>query len=691
MTGMRKFILAGLTALFLAPHAFAAAVVERHDLQVEFLPEQHLLRGTDRLTIRPERAERLLLNLTPAAEIISVIAAGRQIPWKFAQGRLDIRLPTSEKMTVEIRYRASFRDQAPTQPVNTEDPAFGVTGTIGTDGIFLGGGAQWYPEDRESQPAFSLQIDTPPGLRAVTAGRRITDEPGRSVWQIEHPVRGLALAAGPYEVRSGESGGIPVYTYFYPQSRQFATTYLQAAENYLALYTKLFGPYPFAKFAVAENFFPTGYGYPSWTLLGSSVVALPFIVETSLGHEVAHSWWGNGVWVDYSRGNWSEGLTTYVADHLYKMRQSPEEAQQYRLKILRDYATLVPPAKDFPLAEFTSRTTAAEQAIGYGKSAMVFHMAHQRVGDAAFWQGLRQVAEEKLFAPASWDDFSAALGKAGGTDLQPFFIQWVQRPGAPRLSLTQVREESGSAGWIVTGILRQEPPSYDLQVPLLLETEGAPVTAIIAVSGEETPFRLEADSRPKRLTADPEVDIFRRLELSEIPPSVNAVRGATALLAIAADDLPPDTLSSARLLLPALGQQQVEVRSEKTVSPAALKGRDVLYIGLPTRAELRPALPEGLVLAAKKFILEGKTYAGENAVLFATLRHPDDPQRTIALFIPGSPQAAAVAARKIPHYGKYSYLAFVKGTNVAKGIWPMPVSPMIHTFKPPTDRATGAQ
>ena len=62
------------------------------------------------------------------------------------------------------------------------------------------------------------------------------------------------------------------------------------------------GPYPFPKFAIVENFFPTGYGFLSYTLLGGSVLKLPFIPETSLRHEIAHSWWGNGVLVDYAAG-----------------------------------------------------------------------------------------------------------------------------------------------------------------------------------------------------------------------------------------------------------------------------------------------------------------------------------------------------------------------------------------------------
>ncbi|MFA5516233.1 MAG: M1 family aminopeptidase [Desulfuromonadales bacterium] len=688
---MKKFILAGIAALFVAAQAFAAAVVEQHDLRVELVPEQNLIQATDRLTVRPDGASRLLLTLTPTAEILDVTADGRQVPWSFQRGHLGIELPTGERVSVGIRYRAKFTDQAPARPLNTEDPGFGVTGAIGPEGVFLGGEAGWYPEDRESQPTFRLQIDTPLGMSAVTAGRRIANEPGRSVWQVEHPVRGLALAAGPYQVRSGEAGDVPVYAYFYPQSRQFAETYLQAAQNYIEMYRQLFGPYPFAKFAVTENFFPTGYGYPSWTLLGSSVVALPFIVETSLGHEVAHSWWGNGVWVDYAQGNWSEGLTTYVADHLYKARQSPEEARQYRLKILRDYAALVPPDKDFPLADFISRTTAAEQAVGYGKAAMVFHMARQRVGDAAFWEGLRRVAGEKLFARASWRDFAEALEQTGGNDLQPFFRQWVQRPGAPQLVLTEVRAEPNASGWTVTGVLRQQPPVYDLQMPLLLETEDGSITAIIAAGDETTPFRLAASGRPLRLIADPEVDVFRRLAWSEIPPTVNGVRGSGNLLAIAAADLPAATLESARQILPALGRKTTNIRSEQEVSPTELQGRDVLFIGLPTREELRPILPAGLTLSATEFVLEGEAYAGEDAVLFATLPQAKEPQRTTALFLPGSAKAAATAARKIPHYGKYSYLAFVNGTNVAKGIWPAPSTPMVHTFAPPTEQIQGEQ
>jgi hypothetical protein len=113
-----------------------------------------------------------------------------------------------------------------------------------------------------------------------------------------------------------------------------------------------------------------------------------------------------------------------------------------------------------------------------------------------------------------------------------------------------------------------------------------------------------------------------------------------------------------------------------------LRGRDVLFVGVPRRAGLLPLLPEGLQLADSDFTLLGERFTGRGAVLFAALPHPVDTARTAALFLPFSAGAAEQAARKIPHYGKYSYLAFENGANRAKGTWPPAASPVIHDFPP---------
>jgi len=60
--------------------------------------------------------------------------------------------------------------------------------------------------------------------------------------------------------------------------------------------------------------------------------------------------------------------------------------------------------------------------------------------------------------------------------------------------------------------------------------------------------------------------------------------------------------------------------------------------------------------------------------------HPTATNRVAALFMPLSAQYAEVVARKITHYGKYSYLAFQSGKNLDKGIWAVEISPLVYEW-----------
>ncbi len=244
-------------------------------------------------------------------------------------------------------------------------------------------------------------------------------------------------------------------------------TYLDAAASYIEFYEHLLGAYPFPKFAVVENFFPTGYGFPSYTLLGASVLKLPFIPETSLRHEIAHSWWGNGVLVDYASGNWCEGLTTYVADYLSQEIASAADARLYRQQILQDYATLVTPGTDFPLRLFEGRVSPATRAVGYGKAAFVFHMIRQRLGDETFWKCLRRIYKERLFVKTSWEDFRNVFVSTGGWNPeggQLVFRSVGCEKRRPCLKASGCANQTGCLGLACDGFLLQDPPFYDLDI-----------------------------------------------------------------------------------------------------------------------------------------------------------------------------------------------------------------------------------
>ncbi|MGW8284704.1 MAG: M1 family metallopeptidase [Candidatus Deferrimicrobiaceae bacterium] len=681
---------AALAACFvsLAGGVPGAPLVTHHDLSVRLDPANHSLAAVDTTDARTGGQSSISFALSENATVKTVSTQKRDLSFTWRGGILRVALPPDISpggtISLTIEYQASFRDHVPENPVNTDDPNYGVRAAIGKNGTFLGDFSRWYPEIPGSRPTFRVRVEGPAGYEAVTAGRLVRRETSgdvtRSDWETRTPLDGLSLSAGPYRVTEGSAGGTKIFTYFYPGTDSLSGSYLEAVARYIALYRNLFGPYPFAKFAVVENFFPTGYGFPSYTLLGSTVVRLPFIVDTSLGHEVAHSWWGNGVLVDYRRGNWAEGLTTYVADHLYKERASPEEGKEYRLKILRDYSTLVSPGNDFPLASFTERDSPASRAIGYGKGAMVFHMARRMAGEEAFWGGLRDLAREKMFREATWTDFADAFGRKSGIDFAPFFRQWVKRRGAPVVALKAVKAVPAGEGWHISGRVVQEPPYFDLRIPLRLMTDKGKTESVLYVSSGVTPFSLSADAPPRELVIDPEVDLFRRLFPSEIPPTVNAIRGSTDLLAVAARELPDDFRESAKLLLAGMGKKNAAILREEDVPASQLAGHDVLFIGMPTRNGYLPPLPKELSLSPEAFSVGGKTFDSPGDSLFVVLPHPAGGERVAAVFLSHSPEAAAQAARKIPHYGNYSYLAFSEGTNRAKGTWAAASSPTMYQF-----------
>jgi len=687
-------ILALLVALFLAwPAKTAPGVVEsvRHDLSVVLFPEDGLLRAVDALTLPSRDGSLPKFTLSRNVHVTSVTLDGKEV--SFARGKDSLTMVVEGRQDgkpalVRVAYEGTFRDRPPEDPVNAEDPSFGVSGTISPSGVFLGDGAGWYPGVEGTTDLFRIRVEAPEGFEAVTAGKRLRRETsgGRTVseWEASHPQRGLSLSAGRYVVRDRMLDNVMISTYFFPANDSLSGKYLDAVERYLHLYAELLGPYPFDKFAVVENFFPTGYGFPSWTLLGSAVVALPFILDSSLGHEVAHSWWGNGVFVDSRGGNWSEGLTTYVADYLYKERSSAAEGREYRLKILRDYATLVSPGTDFPVDRFSGRMNPATQAVGYGKTAMIFHMARGEAGDEAFWEGLRAVARERLFRAASWDDIARGIGAASGRDMVPFFRAWTGKAGAPVLSLSEVRAERDGGGWKVTGRVRQREPHYTLKVPLRLETSGKPVETRVAVARGDAPFTIVSGDAPVALLLDPGVELFRRLDPSEIPPTVNGIRGSGDLAVVVAKRFPRETAEAARILLAAMGRERLPLLREEEAPPESLAGRDVLYLGVPEGAGYLPGLlPAGLSLSPGKFTLNGTPYSAPGDALFAVVPHPSSPGRVAAVFLPLSPEAANAAGRKIPHYGKYSYLAFSEGNNREKGTWTPASSPGIHRFHAP--------
>ncbi len=551
-------------------------------------------------------------------------------------------------------------------------------GIISEEGVYLEKESFWYPVFNKGLVSFNLQIELPPEWDAVSQGERTLHIKEKNLtrvqWNSPEPQDEIYLIAARFTEYTQQAGRVAVEAFLRTPDKELADKYLNAASQYIAMYEKLIGPYPYKKFALVENFYETGFGMPSFTLLGSKVTRLPFIINSSYPHEILHNWWGNSVFVDYNSGNWSEGLTAYLSDYLIMEQQ--EKGMEYRQTTLQKYADYVSTGKDFPLTEFRMRYSAPTESIGYGKSLLFFHMLRQKLGDKDFTAGLQDFYLKNKFEFASFTDIKKSFEDASKRDLSIDFKQWVAQAGAPEIRLTDVKATTDKEGYLITGYIEQvqKGEAYHIQIPVAVtmeNTERAFQTVLI-MDKKKMKFSISAPSRPLRIDIDPEFDIFRRLDRAETPPAISQVLGAREMLIILPSSASHSLLLSYREFAKALSNlnaDKTKIMLDKEIKKLP-SGQAVIILGWENIF-----LKKMTSLLSKYDVLIDKSK--DHSVVFSA-RDPKDIEMALLFIASDAIEALPGLGRKLPHYHKYSYLTF-KGKepeNITKGRWPVYDSPM---------------
>src|SRR5215468_9591510 len=349
-------------------------------------------------------------------------------------------------------------------------------GLIEERGVYLAGSTSWVPRVGDALITYTLSVELPAGWKSVSQGDRISSgAPDR--WSVATPTEEAHLIAAPFTEYSRDAGGVKAFAFLRKPDQALADRYLDATAQYLQMYRGLLGPYPYSKFALVENFWETGYGMPSFTLLGEQVIRFPFILHSSYPHELLHNWWGNGVFTDLAGGNWCEGLTAYLADHLIAEQRG--QGADHRRAILQRVTDYVTPENEFPLSRFHSRHDAVTEAVGYGKTAMVWNMLREKVGDAQFIKALQQFYRDNRFRPASFDDIRKSFEAVSGLDLRSYFDQWIKDVGTPELKLEQAAAERTRLTITLSQV--QAGRAFALDVPVVIETDQGIETKTVSM------------------------------------------------------------------------------------------------------------------------------------------------------------------------------------------------------------------
>lgn len=562
-------------------------------------------------------------------------------------------------------------------------------GIIGEDGVYLGGASYWVPSFGDELFTYKLSIDLPKEWLAVSQGEKSTYEHS-IVYSCSKPQEEIYLIAAKYSFYENDYEGIKIQAFLRNADNDLATRYLEATANYMKMYIQMLGEYPYTKFALVENFWETGYGMPSFTLLGEKVIRFPFILYSSYPHELLHNYWGNSVYVDYSGGNWCEGITAYMADHMLKEQQG--QGAEYRRSTLQKYTDFVNESNDFPLTSFLNRNNAAEEAIGYGKCLMMNHMLRMKMGDEQFLNGYRKFYQDFIFKRASFTDIEQEFMQLAKWDVPAFFNQWVNLEGAPSFKIDNVRKTMVKNEWVLNFniIQTQKEPEFIMDIPVAVYFEDTVVKLVFSVQSKNEEISYKSIKQPLRVELDPEFDVFRKLDSRESPSAISQIIGDKKLLIV---------LPSADPLLAAYQKMAKTWKESGAMTGITViivmdnaitklpKDKSVWVIGKNNK--LKSKLPglESLKSQVTDKEYETLSIAMKSGSIVLT-SNPTDAQGITYGFISCS-EASAVEGltRLLPHYGKYSVLAFEgsRPNNTAKIVLNALNSPLHFQFPDATN------
>jgi aminopeptidase N len=297
----------------------------------------------------------------------------------------------------------------------------------------------------------------------------------------------------------------------YPQDREAGFFDFALARGPLAFFSSHVGPYPYEKLANVQS--RTKYGgmeNASSIFYSERAISGERRNANTVTHEIVHQWFGNSVTEsDWTQVWLSEGFATYFTQ-VYNEFTYGRDRMVAGMLGSRERVTAywhTDRGADSPVVD---TRVPADQALMHGtnvyqKGSWVLHMLRHRVGDEAFWAGIREYYRRYRDDNALTADLRRVFEEVSGQDLEQYFEQWVFKPGHPIFAGEWSYDAEGKE---VVLELRQTQDSgvvfvTELEIGLL-DQDGMRVLST-EISSAEQSLRLPAEQAPAELVLDPRV------------------------------------------------------------------------------------------------------------------------------------------------------------------------------------------
>lgn len=496
-----------------------------HRLEWQVDPAVHFISGTitTYFVPRSDEFDQINFDFEDNMTINSVLYHGQSLSYEFTDGdNLRIDLPETINFgtldSISIDYEGI--------------PASGGFGSFATDthdgSPILWtlsepyGAKAWWPckqDLTDKIDSIDIFVTTPQvnkvGTNGVLINELLTGD-GNVIYHWKHrypiPAYLISIAVTNYAefsdyvyLNNGDS--ILILNYVFPEDLDDAQIKLQSTVEQMELYNELFGIYPFAgeKYGHAQFAWGGGMEHQTMSSMGSFSYGLQ-------AHELAHQWFGDKVTCGSWEDIWlNEGFASYLTGLTDEFLSSDPNDwmnwKTYNIGIVTNQ-----PGGSTWVDDTTSVGRIFNSRLTYRKGALILHMLRWKLGDADFFQGVRNYLEDSdlAFGYARTDDLKYHLELISGQDLTGFFSDWFYGQGYPSYNIQYTPGIDGIQITVEQETSHSSVDFFEMPIPIKV-SDGINDTILVLdhnFSGQI--FDIDLPFEPTTLEFDPDYWIISK-------------------------------------------------------------------------------------------------------------------------------------------------------------------------------------
>ena len=459
-----------------------------HELRFTVNPEVNFITGKVTSTFKALIAmNSVTFDLNSQLIVSSVKLSGAPLAFvQNANKELVVTLPSTlavgNSATVVIDYSGV--------PASGEQ-AFTQTTHGGTPIIFTlsepFGARDWWPckqDLKDKVDSIDVYITCPTPYIGVSNGKLITSVTslGNTTRHFKHgypiPAYLISLNVSNYDIYNFQAGlgtterpFFPINNYLYPEKNTAAVRFaIDKTTPIMNVFEEKFGLYPYRSEQYGHVEFSWGGGMEHTTI--SSMGGWS---RSLIAHELGHQWFGNKVTCGTWKDIWlNEGLTEYTAGIVVEELDGAAAFVSWKNSKIISITSQTGGAVYLTDAEAENSDRIFSSRLSYNKGSMATHMLRWVMGDANFFQGLRNYLNDTnlAYGYALTGDLKSHLETVHGSSLDEFFDDWIYKQGYPTYAVNAQNWGTGQAK-ITIGQTQSNSSVTFFEMPLEIRLTGA--------------------------------------------------------------------------------------------------------------------------------------------------------------------------------------------------------------------------